>query len=114
MYLCLIFRSHSRYIQRIVIRDLFSDAHIRGLILLRNAQHRKINTALQPDPFLCDLPVVDRNISFAVKYLQYRDTDIRLPVIRYLGLARDPRKQLTHICIPCVRDDFFRHPVDIS
>ena len=54
MYLCLIRSRHSLHIQGIFIRNLLSGTHIRSLIIFRNAQHCKINAALQADSFLSD------------------------------------------------------------
>ena len=58
VYLCLIRSRHSLHIQGIFIRNLLSGTHIRSLIIFRNAQHCKINAALQADSFLCGLLMI--------------------------------------------------------
>ena len=55
----------------IFIRNLLSGTHIRSLIIFRNAQHCKINAALQADSFLCGLLMIDRYDSLTVQHLQY-------------------------------------------
>ena len=72
VYLCLIRSRHSLHIQGIFIRNLLSGTHIRSLIIFRNAQHCKINAALQADSFLCGLLMIDRHDSLTVQHLQYR------------------------------------------